>query len=106
MGLQGAAARRVAVADMPTTVITSTLTGLAVDSPSSGGGRRWRRRLGALVALLSGAGLGALLVTWLPLWTGAVLAAAVVAGVLVAGLRRTRGLGLPALREPAPPPRA
>lgn len=103
MGLQGAAARRVGVADVPTTVITSTLTGLVVDSPSVGGGRRWRRRLGALLALLLGAALGALLVTWLPLWTGAALAAVVVAGVLVAGVRRTRGLGGPVLRGPVRP---
>lgn len=100
MGLQGAAARRAAVADVPTTVITSTLTGLMVDSPSVGPGRRWPRRLAALGALLSGAVLGALLVTWLPLWTGGALASVVVAAVVEAGLHRCRRLGQPLLGSP------
>ncbi len=56
MGLQGAATRKLNVADLPTTVVTSTLTGLAADSPLAGGsGTRWRRRAGALVALIVGA---------------------------------------------------
>jgi uncharacterized membrane protein YoaK (UPF0700 family) len=63
MGMQGAATRKLNVADLPTTVVTSTLTGLAADSPLAGGnGIRWRRRGAALVSLIVGAVVGALLV--------------------------------------------
>jgi uncharacterized membrane protein YoaK (UPF0700 family) len=62
MGLQGAAVRSLGVADLPTTVVTSTLTGLGADSWLAGGpSTRWRRRLAAVTALLVGALLGALL---------------------------------------------
>lgn len=62
MGVQGAAARQLAVPDLPTTVVTSTLTGLAADSRMAGGaGRRWRRRFGALAGLFAGGCSGALL---------------------------------------------
>lgn len=67
MGLQGGATRKLAVADLPTTVVTSTLTGLAADSLLAGGQSvRWRRRAGALVALLAGAFTGASLVNVSP----------------------------------------
>jgi uncharacterized membrane protein YoaK (UPF0700 family) len=63
MGLQGAATRKLGVADLPTTVVTSTLTGLAADSSLAGGASiRWRRRASALAALMAGAVSGALLV--------------------------------------------
>ncbi len=62
MGCQAAAARHVAVKDVTTVVVTSTITGLASDSVlGKGGGQPWRRRAGAIVLI----GLGAL--------TGAVL---------------------------------
>ncbi|WP_436981520.1 YoaK family protein [Streptomyces sp. enrichment culture] len=62
MGLQGGAVRRLGVADLPTTVITSTLTALAIAEPP------WRRRrLAAPLALLLGAIGGALLIRWHPL---------------------------------------
>ena len=67
MGAQGAATRKLGVADLPTTVVTSTLTGLAADSALAGGSSvRWRRRAAALVALMSGALIGALLVQVTP----------------------------------------
>lgn len=63
MGIQGAATRRLSVADLPTTVVTSTLTGLAADSSLAGGSNiRWRRRLCAVTALLLGAVAGGALV--------------------------------------------
>lgn len=63
MGLQGGATRKLGVADLPTTVVTSTLTGLAADSPLAGGHSvRWRRRAAALAALMAGAFTGASLV--------------------------------------------
>jgi len=62
MGLQAAAARRLAVKDVTTVVVTSTLTGLAADSRLAGGeGGGWARRLLAVVLILAGAGVGALL---------------------------------------------
>lgn len=65
MGGQAAAARRLAVKDVTTVVVTSTLTGLAADSRLAGGtGDGWRRRLGAVVLILAGAAAGAALLRW------------------------------------------
>jgi uncharacterized membrane protein YoaK (UPF0700 family) len=62
MGLQAAAARRLAVKDVTTVVVTSTLTGLAADSRLAGGdGAGWPRRALAVALILVGAGVGALL---------------------------------------------
>ncbi|WP_431280108.1 YoaK family protein [Leifsonia poae] len=63
MGLQAATARRLAVADITTVVVTSTLTGFAADSRIAGGtGARWQRRALAVILVLVGALVGALLV--------------------------------------------
>ena len=63
MGLQNAAARRLAVPDLTTTVLTLTLTGLAADSRLAGGdGPRPMRRLAATATMCLGAAVGALLV--------------------------------------------
>jgi uncharacterized membrane protein YoaK (UPF0700 family) len=63
MGIQTATARRIAVPDLPTTVLTQTLTGLAADSRLFGGsGKGTTRRGSAVVAMLAGAVTGALLV--------------------------------------------
>jgi uncharacterized membrane protein YoaK (UPF0700 family) len=63
MGLRNAAARRLGVADLTTTVLTLTLTGLAADSSLAGGENpRWIRRVASVVALFGGAALGAALV--------------------------------------------
>lgn len=62
MGLQAAAARRIAVKDVTTVVVTSTLTGLAADSRlAQGNGENWARRLLAVVLILAGAAFGALI---------------------------------------------
>ncbi|KQR08662.1 YoaK family protein [Cellulomonas sp. Leaf334] len=62
MGLQAAAARRLAVKDVTTVVVTSTLTGLAADSRLAGGtGDGWARRVLAVALILVGAAVGALL---------------------------------------------
>jgi len=62
MGTQGAEDRRLAVADLPTTVVTSTITGLAADSwfGSRVSGRQFRRA-GSPLCLLLGALSGAVL---------------------------------------------
>jgi uncharacterized membrane protein YoaK (UPF0700 family) len=66
MGLQAAAARRIGVKDVTTVVVTSTITGLAADSRLAGGPghQDWRRRAGAVVLILLGAAVGALLLQW------------------------------------------
>jgi uncharacterized membrane protein YoaK (UPF0700 family) len=65
MGGQAAAARRLAVKDVTTVVVTSTLTGLAADSRLAGGdGEGWCRRLGAVLLILAGAAVGAALLRW------------------------------------------
>jgi uncharacterized membrane protein YoaK (UPF0700 family) len=62
MGVQNATARRLAVADLTTTVLTLTLTGIAADSwLASGSSARTARRVLAVVAMLLGAIFGALL---------------------------------------------
>ena len=63
MGLQNAAARRLGVPDLTTTVLTQTVTGLAADSHFAGGANpNIARRLFAIAAMLIGALLGAALV--------------------------------------------
>ncbi|NQX13539.1 DUF1275 domain-containing protein [Microbacteriaceae bacterium VKM Ac-2855] len=61
MGLQAATARHLAVKDVTTVVVTSTITGLAADSRLGGGhGQPWFRRLAAVILIGAGAGVGAL----------------------------------------------
>jgi uncharacterized membrane protein YoaK (UPF0700 family) len=63
MGIRNATARRLAVPDLTTTVLTLTLTGLGADSRLAGGNNpRWGRRITAVAAMLGGAIVGALLV--------------------------------------------
>lgn len=60
MGAQAAAARRMAIADVTTVVVTSTIVGFAADSSLAGGTNvRWLRRLLAIVFILLGALAGA-----------------------------------------------
>ncbi len=62
MGFRNATIRRMKVADLTTTVLTLTLTGLAADSTAAGGSNpNWARRIGAVVALFGGAAIGAAL---------------------------------------------
>jgi uncharacterized membrane protein YoaK (UPF0700 family) len=63
MGIQNAAARKLAVPDLTTTVLTLTITGFAADSALAGGaGSRAGRRLIAVAVMLAGAVIGAALV--------------------------------------------
>lgn len=60
MGAQAATARHIAVKDVTTVVVTSTLAGLAADSVFGGGsGQPWARRAGAVALIGLGAVLGA-----------------------------------------------
>ncbi len=80
MGVRNATVRRIGVPDLTTTVLTLTLTGLAADSPLAGGsGKGSPRRVAAVLAMLTGALAGALLVK-----TSLVLPLAVAAGLALA----------------------
>ena len=61
LGLQNATVRRLAVPDITTTVLTMTLTGLAADLHLAGRSPRVRRRVAAVVVMVAGALVGALL---------------------------------------------
>jgi uncharacterized membrane protein YoaK (UPF0700 family) len=77
MGTQNAMARRLAVPDLMTTVLTSTLTGFAAESSLAGGPNpRPLRRVAAVVAMFLGAGIGTALL--FRLGTPAVLGLALV----------------------------
>jgi uncharacterized membrane protein YoaK (UPF0700 family) len=63
MGLQNASARKLAIPDLTTTVLTLTITGLAADSKLAGGpGSQAGRRLLSAVTMLAGALVGAALI--------------------------------------------
>ncbi|MGD0833766.1 MAG: YoaK family protein [Candidatus Dormibacteria bacterium] len=100
MGIQNAAARRLAVPDLTTTVLTLTITGIAADSVAAGGGRSAAgRRVIAVVAMLAGALVGAVLVIRHELVAPLVIA--VVAISLVAGTSRWLARSDPAWTRPA-----
>lgn len=85
MGIQAATARHLAVKDVTTVVVTSTLTGLAADSRLGGGsGKHTGRRLGAVVLILAGATAGAALLHVHP-GLGVLLTAVLTLGVALAG---------------------
>jgi uncharacterized membrane protein YoaK (UPF0700 family) len=80
MGVQNAAARKLAVPDLTTTVLTLTITGIFADGRLAGGSAsKIGRRLLSTLAMFLGGLIGTLLV----LRTNAVLAIAVAAIVLV-----------------------
>jgi len=63
MGVQNAAARKLAVPDLTTTVLTMTLTGVAADSKLAGGdGAKLGPRALSVAAMLLGALIGGALV--------------------------------------------
>ncbi|KJE20471.1 putative membrane protein [Frankia torreyi] len=85
MGLQHATARRVAVPEVPTNVLTTTLTGLVIDSRLAGGpGFHAPRRLAAPLAMFTGALVGSALLLHVDRVVPLALAAAIAAGCLTA----------------------
>jgi uncharacterized membrane protein YoaK (UPF0700 family) len=88
MGAQNAMARRLAVPDLTTTVLTLTLTGVAADSRLAGGsGGRPARRLLAVAGMLAGALISALLVLHVDLVLPIALAALLVEAIALAAHR-------------------
>jgi len=64
MGLRNATVRHLGIADLTTTVLTLTLTGLAADSSFAGANNpRWPRRLLSVIAMFAGAMIGALILS-------------------------------------------
>lgn len=85
MGVQNATARRLAVPDLTTTVLTLTIVGIAADSGLAGGnGAKAGRRLISVTAMLIGALVGAALVVHVQSVYPLVIALVAVAGVAVA----------------------
>ncbi len=92
LGIQNAAAQRIAVPDLTTTVLTRTLTSLAADSGLAGGdGAHVGRRALAVGAMLLGALAGALLALRVSIAVALAVALALVvcAGLTVHFLSRT-----------------
>jgi uncharacterized membrane protein YoaK (UPF0700 family) len=90
MGIQNAAARKIAVPDLTTTVLTLTITGIAADSAVAGGsGSKAGRRLAAVATMLAGAFLGAVLIRHAQAYDPLVIALA----VIIPGAIVTRILG-------------
>lgn len=89
MGVQNATARRLAVADLTTTVLTLTLTGIVADSWLGGGsGAKTSRRVIAVTAMLLGAVIGALLLLRLSPVAPLLLAAGLLALVVIGARHR------------------
>ncbi|MEV4776485.1 YoaK family protein [Microbacterium sp. LWH12-1.2] len=88
MGAQAAVARSLAVADVTTVVVTSTLTSLASESLVNGGVRGlWNRRFAAIAVIFSGALVGALLLRFFGLAVPLLLAALLTVVVVALGHR-------------------
>ena len=105
MGIQNATARRLAVPELTTTVLTLTLTGVAADSRLAGGrGGRPARRLISVAAMFTGALVGALLVLNVDLALPLALATVLIAASAVAAHRLSGGESAWALPAGAAPP--
>jgi uncharacterized membrane protein YoaK (UPF0700 family) len=89
MGSQNAGARRLAVPDLTTSVVTMTLTGLAVDLRTGRASALIRRFL-AVVTMLAGAMVGAWLVLKVSPEATLALATALLAAVTIAAAVATR----------------
>jgi uncharacterized membrane protein YoaK (UPF0700 family) len=91
LGVQNSTVRHLGAADLTTTVLTLTLTGLTADSALAGGpGAKLHRRLGSVAAMLAGAAAGAGILQWSPT---AVIAIAAVLVAAVAGAVMTLAAG-------------
>ncbi len=95
MGLQNAAARHLAVPGLTTSVITMALTGFMVDLPALGiSGPRQQRALRGVIALFSGAAVGATFMVYGRAYAPFATTATVALVALTAYLS-FRGLSLP-----------
>jgi uncharacterized membrane protein YoaK (UPF0700 family) len=91
MGMQNAAARRLAVPDLTTTVLTLTIVGIGADTHMAGGsGSRLGRRLISVLAMFAGALIGALMILYASVSYPLVIAFVVIAIVAVSSLVLSR----------------
>ena len=89
MGAQNAAARKLAVPDLTTTVLTLTITGIAADSPLAGAtGAHVARRLISVISMFLGALAGAELVLHVHIVYPLVIALVILAVVAVVAVAR------------------
>lgn len=97
MGIRNSMVRRLSVADVTTTVLTGTLTGLAADSKLAGGNNeRVGRRAGAVVSMFVGAFVGALLLRHVnALWPLGISAGVVAVAALILQRRPRNELEAP-----------
>jgi uncharacterized membrane protein YoaK (UPF0700 family) len=89
MGLQNTAARKLAVPDLTTTVLTMTLTGIAADIGTTSN-PTIARRLIAVLTMFAGALVGTLLVLHAPLAWALALAAVLLIVVALVAFARSR----------------
>jgi uncharacterized membrane protein YoaK (UPF0700 family) len=90
-GSQNATARQFGIQELSTTVLTSTIVGLGVDSRLAGGtGHREKLRYGVVVTMLAGAMVGATMTRWAvaPVIALAAVVVAVAAAIFRFGPRR------------------
>jgi uncharacterized membrane protein YoaK (UPF0700 family) len=91
LGAQNATARKLAVPDLTTTVLTLTITGIAADSPLAGAtGAHAARRLISVAAMFAGALAGAVLVLRVHIVYPLVIALIILAAVAVLATVRAR----------------
>jgi len=91
MGLQNATARRLAVPDLTTTVLTLTITGTAADSAAVGGkGSSAGRRIISVGSMFLGALIGALLILHVRIVLPLVIAPVILLVVTFVGSRSLR----------------
>ena len=85
MGLQNAVARKLAVPDLTTTVLTLTITGIAADQTVVGGvGSKFGRRIVAISSMFIGGLIGAVLVLHVAIYYPLLVALAAIVIVVVA----------------------
>jgi len=97
MGAQNATARKLAVPDLTTTVLTLTITGMAADSPLAGAtGTHLARRLISVAAMFVGALSGAQLVLHVHIVYPLVIALVILAVVAIAAVAWARNPRTPA----------
>ncbi len=101
MGIQNAAARKLAVPDLTTTVLTMTITGITADGPIGGrSGARVGRRGMTVVSMFVGAVVGAVLIVHGQIAYPLGIALVVAAGV--SGTTRVLGASDPAWSSVSP----
>jgi len=91
MGMQNAVARKLAVPDLTTTVLTLTITGIVADGTlAGGGGSKAGRRLLSVLALFVGGLVGALLILRVSRTLGIAVALAILCLVVAVGATVSR----------------